>query len=101
MEKRIEIIYQISILLSELIELDTDMTKQKMGRPKIHETAEIRKQYHSDKLKESKYSTTYYQNNKRRINCEHCDKSINNLAKYCHYKSKKCIAIQKEKETTI
>jgi hypothetical protein len=108
MEKRINIINDIFQSLIELIEdsineeeVNREEIKRKVGRPKIHETSEIRKAYHSNKLKETKYSTSYYRNNKRRVICEHCGKNINNLAKCSHYKSKKCMAVQKENETTI
>jgi hypothetical protein len=73
-----------------------DKPKSTVGRPKKFDTAEERKKYHQNKLKESKYSSKYYNENKCRIPCIYCDKAINSLAKTSHYKSKKCQASREE-----
>ena len=64
----------------------------RFGRPRIYSSIEERLEYHKQKLKDCKYSTEYYHNNKERVECKYCGKEINNLAKGSHYKSKFCMA---------
>lgn len=101
MENNIELlITQISSLIEmykqECIVKNNIKPTQKVGRPRKFNTAEERKQHHQLKLKESKYSTKYYNENKCKVPCQYCGKEINSLAKSSHYKSKKCINNREE-----
>jgi hypothetical protein len=84
-------LYKIELINKHRIEEDNEIKKRSVGRPKKFETPEERNKHHQEKLKAEKYSTKYYQKNKCRIECQYCQKDINNLAKTSHYKSKQCI----------
>lgn len=83
--------YKERLINNYRINEDKENIKRSVGRPKKFDTSEERNKYHQEKLKAEKYSTKYYQNNKCRIQCQYCQKDINNLAKTSHYKSKRCI----------
>jgi nitrous oxidase accessory protein NosD len=64
------------------------------GRPQIFTTALERKLFHRAKYTKMKYSTHYYNNNKKRIKCPYCEKTITGLTAYKHQQSKKCKVFQ-------
>lgn len=70
--------------------------KRRVGRPRKFDTHTEMKEYHQAKLRDEKYSTKYYKENKCRVPCQYCNKEINNLAKTSHYKSKHCLSFRDE-----
>ena len=86
--------------LIEMYKIDNDTEKRpekrRVGRPRKFDTHTEMKEYHQAKLRDEKYSTKYYKENKCRVPCQYCNKEINNLAKTSHYKSKYCLSFRDE-----